>query len=274
MRTRAEGRKRARGSQTERALAMNRGSRSGEEGGSATLGPRRGNTAVRRMNERSFWADSRTREIEIVQEKERRQIAQVLHEGVAQDLAVAITTLEIAEQRSGRRAHTRAAITQTIESLRRVVLGLRRLTHELWPREIELLNLPEAMEMLAAERSAAWGPPIQILHSGNIPDLSLPYRAAFYRAVQEALTNIVRHADTSTVVASVRRNRRHIRVWVDDDGQGISAADLKKPTSIGFAGLQNRFRSLGGSVSIHRRRPKGTRVKLRLPLPEPAGLKE
>jgi signal transduction histidine kinase len=274
VRTSAKGRKRARGSQTEPALAMNGGSRSGDEGASETLGPRRGNTAVRRMDERSTWANSRTREIEIVQEEERRQIAQLLHEGVAQDLAVAIMTLEIAEQRSGRQPHTRASITQTLGSLQRVVLGLRRLTHELWPREIELLNLPEAMEMLAAERSAASGLPIQILHSGNIPDLSLPYKAVFYRAVQEALTNIVRHAHASTVVASVRRNRRHIRVWVDDDGKGISAADLNKPTSIGLAGLQNRFRSLGGSVSIHRRRPKGTRVKLRLPLPEPAGLNE
>jgi signal transduction histidine kinase len=93
---------------------------------------------------------------------------------------------------------------------------------------------------------------------------------AVFRVFQEALTNVARHAEASTVSISLIANSAQVRLQIDDDGKGISPQAIGDPRSLGLVGMLERASALGGRVSFEPRTPKGTRVTLQLPLTEPA----
>lgn len=91
------------------------------------------------------------------------------------------------------------------------------------------------------------------------------YSTAIYRIVQEALTNITRHAAASKVELSLRRVDDILDIAIQDDGRGIAAQDMDKASSYGLIGMRERVWALHGEISIVS--DGGTRVLVRLPLP-------
>ena len=93
---------------------------------------------------------------------------------------------------------------------------------------------------------------------------------ATFRIVQEAITNIIRHAKASQVQVRLQRVAEELTVTVEDDGVGLPEEDLRSPDAgqtLGILGMQERAGALGGRLEVTRRQPHGTRVLLWLPLP-------
>jgi signal transduction histidine kinase len=96
-----------------------------------------------------------------------------------------------------------------------------------------------------------------------------------YRIVQEALTNVLKHAHATTCTVRLIRREDHVHLTIDDDGNGIeSVVDSAVPArrGLGIIGMRERAASLAGSFSIHNRPEGGTHVSVRLPLTAPGVL--
>jgi signal transduction histidine kinase len=93
---------------------------------------------------------------------------------------------------------------------------------------------------------------------------------AIFRIVQEALTNIARHAGASHVTMNLYRVDNHLLVTIRDDGRGIQPADMEKAESLGLIGMRERVWAMGGEITVAGDDPPGTRIDIMLPLPQAA----
>jgi signal transduction histidine kinase len=128
------------------------------------------------------------------------------------------------------------------------------------------LGIVAAIENLVhdfAERSD-----IAVDISMQVGDLALgePHATALYRMLQEALTNVARHARASRAQVFLEVEDGRLRARVDDDGVGIAPAALEAKGSYGLLGIRERAHTLGGSVRIGARQEGGTTVEIVLPL--------
>src|SRR6185436_6289452 len=89
---------------------------------------------------------------------------------------------------------------------------------------------------------------------------------AVFRIVQEALTNVARHAEARNVSVTLERRREALEVDVRDDGKGIRPEEITSPASLGLLGLRERARRFGGTVAVGAGSPRGTQVLLTVPL--------
>ena len=94
------------------------------------------------------------------------------------------------------------------------------------------------------------------------------HATAVFRAVQECLTNIAKHARASRVEVRIDREDSTLAICVRDDGVGFAAADSRKPNSFGLLGLRERAALLGGESKVTSAPGRGTRVDVRFPVEE------
>jgi signal transduction histidine kinase len=151
--------------------------------------------------------------------------------------------------------------------LDRVETQLRRLSRELRPTILDDLGLAPALEWLAQGVADRTGLPITVVAlSDRLPP---EVETAAYRIVQEALTNVVRHARASKVQVEVRRDDSTVRAVIRDDGQGFDvAATLARrgDRGLGLIGMRERVEALGGKLSIESSPGRGTEVSLTIPV--------
>jgi signal transduction histidine kinase len=191
-----------------------------------------------------------------VQEDERRAIARELHDQVGQLLTGLRFQLE-ASRALGANAPLVEALALTDELLRTV----REMTLQLRPRLLDDLGLQPALEWHAKLFGRQTGIEVDL-------EISLPPTRLFpelettvYRIVQEALTNIARHAGSKVAVVTVTADDRALQVEIADRGKGFDAeAALARRDSLGLTGLTERVRLAGGQVEIISKLGQGTRV--------------
>jgi signal transduction histidine kinase len=217
----------------------------------AYRGARDANAALRHINE--------------LLEEETRRIARELHDEAGQLLAGVYLALDdivkdVPQDLATRLAKVRGYLGQ-------IEMHLRRLAHELRPTILDDLGLLPALEFLAegfAQRSA-----IKVTVSGAC-DERLPARVenAFYRVVQEALTNAGRHARASRVTVDLRRRNGQITCSVRDDGIGFDpdAILVRGAHGLGLLGMRERLAPFGGTLEIHSAPGRGTEVRVAAPV--------
>lgn len=194
-------------------------------------------------------------------EEERARIARDLHD----DLGAALTAIRF--ELSG--AHHPGTIGETIRcTLERVdaaIQSTRRICSDLRPSLLDHMGLWPAIEWFVEDAARRGG----LQHEIDV-ELSVepqePARTGIFRIVQEAVTNILRHAAASSLRVSAREAAGEIQIEVADDGRGILESDLARPDAFGIAGMQERARACGASIAIEPA-SRGTRVRLRLPIP-------
>ncbi len=200
---------------------------------------------------------------------ERLRIARELHDVVAHHLSlinvqagVALHLLDEGPE------HTRPALTaikgaskDALDELRGVVDVLRS-GEEAAPRT----PAPTLADLGAVvERAAAAGLAVRVRTDGPAGPLPRPVERAAYRIVQEALTNVVRHAGARSATVDLRYGADALVVQVDDDGPG-TATPGTTGTGNGIAGMQERAAALGGRLEVGPRPGRGFRVRAELPL--------
>jgi signal transduction histidine kinase len=216
-----------------------------------------------------------TGHIESALEDERTGIAREIHDELGQSLtALKMDIAWIARRASeGPEAMTRDALLdklRTMSSLADEVIGqIRRISAELRPGVLDDLGLVAAIEWQAQEFETRTGIRCTLEASGgdgSDAGIERSLSTAVFRVFQEALTNVVRHAQASTVAVRVDVGAETLSLEVIDDGVGISPDSAHNPRSLGLLGIRERARRLGGTASIAPTKPGGTRVALAMPL--------
>ncbi len=203
--------------------------------------------------------------LETVREDERRAVAQVLHEGVAQDLfAMKLGVNQLQAQAADR------GVTQAYQELEAVIdkciRATRQVANDLQPTAIVHLSLAAALREHAQYFKEISGLDIRVIERTPVSSIDAATRLILFRAAQEALTNVSRHARASRVDIVLRAEAHSIAMDVNDDGIGIADSALAKVGSLGLLGIRERVGALGGTVAVSRNGGSGTTVSVRLPV--------
>jgi len=206
------------------------------------------------------------RELARVVEAERSVIAQELHD----ELAQCVTAIGSIAQFIGRRTETampdvRAAAQNVKEIAGRIYDGMHGIVRRLRPTRLDALGLALALEEIVASGAARHpGVECTLAIEGDVDALGEAANVTIYRLVQEALTNVVRHADATRAVVTIRREDAVVRASIRDNGHGRVGAAAE--TGFGLAGMRERVAALGGSLSIDGTPGVGTEVRAVIPV--------
>jgi PAS domain S-box-containing protein len=199
-------------------------------------------------------------------EEEKAHIARELHDELGQLLTALKMDLSWFRERLPGELHDKAAGMGAL--LDQTVAATRRISADLRPLMLDDLGLAEAARWLAEDFSSRSGIACRIEVSGadELEAASKSVSTAVYRAIQESLTNIARHAGAKSAWATLAAAGEHVHFEMEDDGRGIAAEDLAKARSLGLKGMRERIAYLGGSLEIARAPRGGTRLRVRVPL--------
>ncbi len=188
-----------------------------------------------------------------LQEEERSRVSRELHDGISQLLVSIKFQFELA-------AHQLAAgasggldsLHQATERLGSAIGEIRRISHDLRPSLLDTLGLPAAIGQLAAEFEQRCA--LSVRYANRLPDdAQLPdaTAVALFRIVQEALTNIERHARAGTVHIDLEADGHAVQLQVGDDGIGFNPRKIEQmPGGIGLRNIRERVEHLGGRFSL------------------------
>ena len=199
-------------------------------------------------------------------EQEKSRIARELHDELGQALTSLQMDIAWCKQRIPQDGNGFAGKLAKMETmLERTVAATRRIATELRPLMLDDLGLVPAVEWLAESFTQRSGVACELAISHESLDLPGAHATAVFRTVQEALTNVAKHAHASRVDVAIEQADGHVSVSVHDDGVGFSTEGARKPNSFGLLGLRERASLLGGEARISSAPGKGTHVELRLP---------
>ena len=207
--------------------------------------------------------------LEYIKEEERKRIAREVHDelggvltGIKANISVSIDRAVAAGQRAEPLLADAVRLTDAaIETVRRIISDLR-------PSVLDQLGVWAALDWYAGQIRERTGLQCtcSISAGAAAAELDSERSTMLFRIVQEALTNVVRHAAASRVAISAQRDEGVITVKIVDDGVGMDAQRLLNGESWGILGMHERARHFDGNIKIEGKSGKGTAVVLRLPL--------
>ena len=198
------------------------------------------------------------------QELERRRLARELHDETGQALTSMLLGLAAVDA-AGTPEEAHAAVAE----LRRLVVStlqdVRRLAVELRPKALDDFGLLPALKRLG--QTVSEGSRLDVQVEARLGGKRLPAEAetAVYRIVQEALTNVVKHAEAQHVSVLLTRKNESVSVMIEDDGKGFDPGSARSD-GLGLLGMQERVALLDGSLAVESTPGAGTTLVLELPL--------
>ncbi len=207
-----------------------------------------------------------------VREEERRKVAQEIHDELGQKLTAMNLGLYWTAEKVGSEAQTlRSQIQGLLQLNRETIASVQGLAASLRPKVLDDNGLKPALEWLVADQEKLGGPHITLVCDFDEGALKPEVSTAVFRIVQEALTNVLRHARATQASVSLRQEKSSLSISVMDDGIGISQEARDNPASFGIIGMRERVIGLGGYISVRREMGGGTLVAIDLPLAPKAG---
>lgn len=205
--------------------------------------------------------------LQTIREEERTHIARELHDDLGQLLATLRMDLTMLQQQPDAAPASRPTLQSMDALLVSAITSLRRIASNLRPRALDEGGLYFALQSLRQEFVQRHHILFDLL--ADEADLALDdaYSTAIFRIVQEALTNITRHAQANHVTVALHRIDSHLAISIQDDGRGIEEGDLDKNASFGLLGMRERVWALHGDISIASGDGEGARIDITLPLP-------
>ena len=207
------------------------------------------------------------------QEEERKRIARQLHDETIQSLSTLIINLERLESAvaagtsngnlQGRLAAARQLATRSVEDLRKVIYDLR-------PTMLDDLGLVPAIRWYARSNLEEIGVQVTLDAPDEAMRLPSQLETTLFRIAQEAINNIVHHAEAKSVAISLRRDGGSLCLGIDDDGRGFDVAKITgqalRLRRMGLLGIQERAELVGGEVTLDSVPGRGTRLRVLIPL--------
>jgi len=203
---------------------------------------------------------------ERVREEERQRIARLVHDELGQQLVGLKMRAGYAAQMAGAGSlATRGEIDVIAKQLESAIRTVRDIAAHLRPEVLDRFGLVPALEWLA--RTFTENHRIPCAGRFQQTDAAGDTANVVFRAAQEALTNVAKHAGATQVELFLFANEERIQLEVSDNGRGFDLGDIG-PASFGLAGMRERAVAAGGSLTISRRGEGGTALRLVLPLTE------
>ncbi len=198
------------------------------------------------------------------QEHERRRLSRELHDETGQALTSILLGLRTLEEAKGTEAFG-AALAELRELVVATLQDVRRLAVELRPKALDDFGLVPALERLTSTFSEQTGIAVEL--ESRLPEARLPseIETVLYRVVQEALTNVVKHARAERVSILLREREGRVAVVIEDDGQGFSA-ELRTDDGLGLVGMRERVALVGGRLALESSAGAGTTIVVEAPL--------
>lgn len=211
-----------------------------------------------------------------VQDQERRKMARDLHDTTGQELAVLVMSLrQLASSIDREGVDIHKALLEAADLAQKVNDDIRTLSYVLHPPLLDQLGLGSALSWYVEGFSKRSNIQVKLVVSDELRRFSVEKETALFRVVQEALTNVLRHANTDKAKIVLCASADEVEVTVEDEGKGFSKADVQRlaaPSSdrtvgVGIAGLRERLHQFGGKLEISSRQG-GARLRAVVPLNE------
>jgi signal transduction histidine kinase len=205
------------------------------------------------------------------QEEERRRIARELHDETSQVISTLALSLDTAIATLPENA-SRERLLEARALALRTLDGIHRLSFDLRPSVLDDLGLFRAIEWYAERDLKRRGIAVRCESDEQDGRLAPEIETALFRAVQEAITNIVKHAGAETVLIQCATTPHAVTIEIEDDGRGFDPAGISKTAErgrgLGLAGIRERMEILGGTALIDSAPGQGTRIVLHVPREE------
>jgi PAS domain S-box-containing protein len=221
--------------------------------------------ALRRAHEQ---LQALSRNLVEVQEAERAYIARELHDEAGQALSYQLLTLGMLERNADDREAVATRAQEAVQIGEALMENLRRMALRLRPTALDHLGLTPALEQYVQGLSAQRRFNIQLATLGMDEERLPPeMETALYRIIQEALTNVIRHAEATQVDVLVERRGGDAGViaLIEDDGVGFNPQATDTDAHLGLVGMRERVEMLDGTLTIESEPGKGTTVLVEVP---------
>lgn len=192
----------------------------------------------------------------IVQESERKRIAEVLHDDVGNKLN--ILSLWINNEETWNNERSKAIIAQQIPEL---IESTRSISHSLYPVNLEKFGLMFAIEALIANVNESL--PIQLILKHSYQEKPISFELQLYRIIQECLSNVIKHAHASIMLITIRDTTSAFSCIISDNGVGFDKTKLK--TGMGLKNIDSRVQSINARSKWKTKKDEGTRLILVYP---------
>lgn len=205
------------------------------------------------------------------QENERKRLAAELHDELGHALLTLKLKLEsLGEQLQPQQVSLKNEVRKILGFISQSIGEVRRLYLDLSPGDLEDLGLTAALHSLIEDfvhlqKNIAW-----TVKLDNLDGLfALPIQTAIYRVLQEALTNIGKHAKPNHVSLEIKKDQDRVSFTVSDDGRGFDKKKIfAERKTLGLLSMEERIKILGGSFELWSQKNRGTRISFTIPLPE------
>jgi signal transduction histidine kinase len=200
------------------------------------------------------------------QEEERQRISRELHDDLGQALTTHLLALRNLQEDLSLPVEVMFERLQALyDQSYEILVKIRRLARDLRPPVLDALGLKVAMQTYCTEFTRRTHLPVIFEADESIPELPDAYNITLYRTLQEALTNVVKHAQASQVWVDLSAEDEMVNLTVQDNGIGISR-EKSRSNGIGLAGLRERITIAGGTLNISSTPKRGTVLSAQFPL--------
>ncbi|RPJ36994.1 MAG: PAS domain S-box protein, partial [Planctomycetaceae bacterium] len=237
--------------------------------------------AARRMlaegqvREHSEMLEDRTRQLQRLmleltqaEDRERKRVAEILHDDLQQVLAAAKFHLGLLDKGARGPEESRQITGQVKQMLKDAIEKSRSLSHELSPAVLYQSDLDDTFTWLARQIHDKYGLAVHLDIRGPVALQSEPLRALLYKATQELLFNVVKHARANEAWIRLRRLGGYICLSVSDKGRGFDPEQLREVVGFGLLSIRERVGLLGGRMKIKSTKGKGSTFHIVLPCRE------
>jgi len=198
------------------------------------------------------------------EELERQRLSRELHDGIGQSLIAIKLRLENLLYLEGKDIHN--SIQELKNYFDQIIDEVRRISNNLMPSVLEVFSIPIAFRNLFSETEEHSGLRINFEAIGNFDDLNKKIKTYIYRLVQEALNNIVKHAEAHEVMVCLTREPDKLTLVIRDDGKGFANESIGMDGGNGIHNMRERASLLQGRIEIQSAPLKGTTITLTVPI--------
>ncbi|MDF2500352.1 MAG: degS [Anaerosporomusa subterranea] len=203
------------------------------------------------------------------QEEERRRVARDIHDGPAQALANVVFRAEVCERlMDSDLARAKVELSDLREQVRAVLKDTRKMIFGLRPMTLDDLGLAPTIKRLLDVMRERTGVVGDLRISGQEQRFDSAIEIGLFRVVQETLTNVEKHAQASFVRVRIDFRQQAISLLIEDDGKGFDTSVSAGSDHFGLSGMEERIDLIGGEIKISSQLGKGTKVYIRVSLPE------
>jgi PAS domain S-box-containing protein len=226
--------------------------------------------AFSELQKRARQLQQVTLELSQTEDRERKRLAEILHDDLQQLLAAAKFHLSLLNRRITHDAQSQEIAALVKDLLTQAIDTSRSLSHELSPPALSHGDLRETFEWLAQQMQAKYGLTVHLDVGGGI-ELPSTLKSLLYKAAQELLFNVVKHAGVSEARLRLRRRCGYVCLSVSDKGREFDTQGFDKAGGLGLLGVREQIKLLGGRMKVTSTRGTGSTFHLVVPYEEPVG---